>query len=66
MVIPVAVGIASMEVVKTQFTQTPSNLFTGSTCAYFEFLAEHFTSMGDWILEFDPQNGMFHPKLLMF
>ena len=43
-VTPVAVGIAGVEVVKAQLTQTSSNLFTGGLCAYFEFLTKQFTS----------------------
>ena len=58
MVTPVAVGIAGMEVVKAQLTQT-SNLFTGTLRAYFEFLTKQFTSIGEWILEFDPLNGTY-------
>jgi len=58
MVTPVAVGIAGMEVVKAQLTQT-SNLFTGSLRAYFEFLTKKFTSIGEWIVEFDPLNGTY-------
>ena len=57
MVTPVAVGIAGVEVVKAQLTQTSVNLFTGSICAYLKHLAKLFTSTGDWILEFDPLNG---------
>ena len=56
-VIPVGIGIAGKEAVKSQLPQTTTNLFSGSTRAYFKNLAELFTLAGDWILEFDSANG---------
>ncbi len=62
-VIPVGVGIADLDVVKAQLPETCANLFTGNKCALFKHLAEQFTSIGDWVLEFEPLNGMLQLEI---
>ena len=55
---PVGLAVSDVEIIKARLPRNSSNLFTGDLQAYIQHITEQCTSEGDWILEFEPVNGM--------
>ncbi len=55
---PVGVAVSNMDVMKARVPQNCVNVFTGDLNAYIQHIAEQWSAENDWILEFEPVNGM--------